>query len=264
MNQLPLFIILIFLFLYLKAEAQCPPPIRSNDKTSSFRPSVAVVIGVLSIMFSLTFLLLIYAKFCHASTSDLLHRRNGIVHPPGLLRSNPRRFSGIDKAVIESLPFFRFSSLRGSKDGLECAVCLSKFEDTETLRLLPKCKHAFHVNCVDKWLENHSSCPLCRLKVDPQDISIFMYSSSMRISRTQSDLSEDRNLELFVRRETENGGSFSVGSSFRMIENIAQDGMSVQETGNMSDIEVKNRWSDVKSEDLLFLNSKLSSNDQAK
>ncbi|KAJ6745610.1 RING-H2 FINGER PROTEIN ATL4J [Salix koriyanagi] len=41
-----------------------------------------------------------------------LHRQN--LH--GLARSNSR-FSGIDEEVIKSLPFFRFSSLRGSKEG---------------------------------------------------------------------------------------------------------------------------------------------------
>lgn len=58
----------------------------------------------------------------------------------------------------------------GQKDGLECAVCLNKFEPSEVLRLLPKCKHAFHVECVDTWLDAHSTCPLCRYRVDPEDV----------------------------------------------------------------------------------------------
>ncbi|PIA42826.1 hypothetical protein AQUCO_02000343v1 [Aquilegia coerulea] len=288
MNQQVLFFILIF-FLFIKVEAQSPPP-HPDDKSSdgvgaSFRPSVAVVIGVLAIMFSLTFLLLIYAKFCHNTATDLLHHHNGLHAPTGLIRSRSR-FSGIDKTVIESLPFFRFSSLRGSKEGLECAVCLSKFEETETLRLLPKCKHAFHVNCVDQWLENHSSCPLCRLKVDVDDLTTFAYSSSMRYSHTQSDIGEDPNLELFVRREPEDQGSsrFSVGSSFRKMEDVIQEGSSIQKSANisnedydkqlldnksvpqkikMSDVVFKNRWSDVSSADLLFLNSEMLNNPTA-
>lgn len=65
---------------------------------------------------------------------------------------------------------FRFQSLSGHKDGLECAVCLARFEPAEVLRLLPKCKHAFHVECVDTWLDAHSTCPLCRYRVDPEDV----------------------------------------------------------------------------------------------
>ena len=33
---------------------------------------------------------------------------------------------------------------KASKGALECVVCLSEFDDDETLRLLPKCSHVFH------------------------------------------------------------------------------------------------------------------------
>ncbi|KFK41655.1 hypothetical protein AALP_AA2G155700 [Arabis alpina] len=34
--------------------------------------------------------------------------------------------------------------------------------DDESLRLLPKCNHAFHISCIDTWLRSHTNCPLCR------------------------------------------------------------------------------------------------------
>ena len=43
-----------------------------------------------------------------------------------------RKNSGIDPLIIESLPVFRFGALRGEKDGLECAVCLNRFEPAES------------------------------------------------------------------------------------------------------------------------------------
>jgi len=119
----------------------------------------------LTTMFSVTFLLLLYAKHCKRGHVVVI----GHEPPSSAVRKN----SGIDRTIIESLPVFRFGSLRGLKDGLECAVCLARFESTEVLRLLPKCKHAFHVECVDTWLDAHSTCPLCRYRVDPEDVLLI-------------------------------------------------------------------------------------------
>jgi len=47
----------------------------------------------------------------------------------------------------------------------ECLVCLGEFEQEESLRLLPKCSHAFHVPCIDTWLRSHKTCPLCRAPI---------------------------------------------------------------------------------------------------
>ncbi|KAL6185286.1 hypothetical protein ACLB2K_041420 [Fragaria x ananassa] len=149
-----------------------PPPVNAANavKPNSFRPSIIVIVGVLTTLFTVTFLLLLYAKHC---------KRGSLVIIGGSANSGPpraaalRKNSGIDRTVVESLPVFRFGSLRGHKDGLECAVCLTRFEPTEVLRLLPKCKHAFHVECVDTWLDAHSTCPLCRYRVDPEDILLI-------------------------------------------------------------------------------------------
>ena len=44
----------------------------------------------------------------------------------------------------------------------ECAICLGEFVEGEKVRVLPKCRHSFHVKCIDTWLASHSSCPTCR------------------------------------------------------------------------------------------------------
>lgn len=147
-----------------------PPPSpyydSNREKYSPFKPTIAVIVGVLTTLFSVTFLLLLYAKHCKRGGINGYGNSNRVLPPSSSMRKN----SGIDRSVIESLPVFRFSSLRGQKDGLECAVCLNPFEPVEVLRLLPKCNHAFHVECVDTWLDAHSTCPLCRYRVDPEDI----------------------------------------------------------------------------------------------
>lgn len=147
------------------SSSNSPPPMSSENHGRSvpFRPSMVVIIVVLAGIFSVVFLVLLYAKHC---TGDGIV----VVTATPTRAATARKNSGIDRGVVESLPVFRFGSLRGQKEGLDCAVCLNRFDSNEVLRLLPKCKHAFHVECVDTWLDAHSTCPLCRYRVDPEDI----------------------------------------------------------------------------------------------
>ncbi|CAN6246023.1 unnamed protein product [Urochloa humidicola] len=85
-----------------------------------------------------------------------------------------RRPRGLDADVLEAFPTMKYAeakALRVGKVGgaLECAVCLSEFEDEERLRLLPKCSHAFHPECIGEWLASHVTCPVCRCNLDPNN-----------------------------------------------------------------------------------------------
>lgn len=72
--------------------------------------------------------------------------------------------AGLEPTLIASLPLFVVKDEQGGSD---CAVCLSDLEAGEEARLLPNCKHRFHVECIDKWLGNQSNCPICRTEVAP-------------------------------------------------------------------------------------------------
>ncbi|GMJ14098.1 TOXICOS EN LEVADURA 2 [Hibiscus trionum] len=72
---------------------------------------------------------------------------------------------GLDERVLKSLPVFTFSQTKPDSV-LECAVCLSEFEEGESGRVLPKCNHSFHSECIDMWFHSHSTCPLCRTSVE--------------------------------------------------------------------------------------------------
>lgn len=75
---------------------------------------------------------------------------------------------GLDASVLKSLPVFVYTSMTNPETTpKECAVCLSEFEENETGRLLPKCNHSFHTDCIDMWFKSHSTCPLCRSPVEP-------------------------------------------------------------------------------------------------
>ncbi|CAI5487045.1 unnamed protein product [Closterium sp. Naga37s-1] len=44
----------------------------------------------------------------------------------------------------------------------ECTVCLSDFIERDLVRTLP-CAHRFHVSCIDHWLADRTTCPVCRV-----------------------------------------------------------------------------------------------------
>jgi hypothetical protein len=55
--------------------------------------------------------------------------------------------------------------------GTECTICLGEFIHGEMVRLLPRCHHHFHVWCIDSWLAEHSSCPICHSSLLKDDHS---------------------------------------------------------------------------------------------
>lgn len=75
------------------------------------------------------------------------------------------QFVGLPESVIESISMFKYKKHEGLFDGTDCSICLSEFEEDESLRLLPKCSHAFHVPCIDAWLRSHKTCPVCRAPI---------------------------------------------------------------------------------------------------
>ncbi|VFQ63050.1 unnamed protein product [Cuscuta campestris] len=267
MKFLVLFVYSIFIFSVGAQESN--PSVQ--DALRNFEPSLAIVIGILSILFSLTFLLLIYAKFCHGppagtapaggagAAGGSVHNGSLLEFQAGLVRSRSQS-SGLDRTVVESLPLFKFSSLKGSRDGLECAVCLSRFEDPEILRLLPKCKHAFHVGCIDQWLQKHSTCPLCRHKIGSDDLASLQYSRSLRFlwsNRHQQpeaarDDEQTTNLEVHIHR-LENSRSWSS----RFIRKSGIKKLNHRINIVSAEVVFKNRWSNVSSSDLMILTSEM-------
>lgn len=77
---------------------------------------------------------------------------------------------GLDPAALAALPVVVVGRRGGAgkeeeEEALECAVCLCEVAEGEEARLLPKCNHGFHVECIDMWLHSHTTCPLCRSPV---------------------------------------------------------------------------------------------------
>lgn len=140
----------------------------NNYPYAKFSPSMAIIIVVLIAALFFMGFFSIYIRHCNEnnSTGNNLRPSNAI----GTGRSR-RGNRGLDAAVIETFPTLVYSVVKNLKIGkgaLECAVCLNEFEDNETLRLIPKCDHVFHPDCIDAWLGTHTTCPVCRANLVPQ------------------------------------------------------------------------------------------------
>lgn len=154
-----------------------PPPPSANQFTEdnsslTFSPLIIAIIGIIASAFLLVSYYTIISKCCgnrssvRASennpqpTQELEDDHNPSLHEPWFVVT-----AGLDDALIKSITVCKYKKGDGLIEGTVCSVCLSEFEEDESIRLLPKCSHAFHLPCIDTWLKNHSNCPLCRANI---------------------------------------------------------------------------------------------------
>uniref|UniRef100_W5L385 RING-type E3 ubiquitin transferase n=1 Tax=Astyanax mexicanus TaxID=7994 RepID=W5L385_ASTMX len=117
--------------------------------------------------------------------------REGSAVPPQARESRPRPRAPISLEETASLPFLRLAhffllndedddqprgltkeqidnlSMRnfGESDAFKtCSVCITEYAEGNKLRKLP-CSHEYHVHCIDRWLSENSTCPICRRAV---------------------------------------------------------------------------------------------------
>ncbi|XVF30615.1 hypothetical protein REPUB_Repub16aG0073700 [Reevesia pubescens] len=147
-----------------------PPPFTIDDDDgdsagTDFSPLIIAFIGILASAFILVSYYTLISKYCKRRRQDhtsleFNESRDEMNHDGWLATSE-----GLDEGLIKSITVFKYKKGDGLVEGTDCSVCLSEFQEDESLRLMPKCNHAFHVPCIDTWLKSHSSCPLCRANI---------------------------------------------------------------------------------------------------
>ncbi|KAF7844978.1 E3 ubiquitin-protein ligase ATL4 [Senna tora] len=161
-----------------------------HSSLQNLNPSILIIVIVLAVTVTVSLALCLLLRHLNLrclrrlSPSSSSNATSSSSSPPASATpvfSSSRRVSPEipSPSIIDSLPLFTFSSItrRASAaanggDG-DCAVCLSKFEQRDLLRLLPLCCHAFHAECIDIWLQSNLTCPLCRSAIVASDSDLL-------------------------------------------------------------------------------------------
>ncbi|CAH8357150.1 unnamed protein product [Eruca vesicaria subsp. sativa] len=168
----------LFLFLQIAmSELASSQPVQEDpNKLSDYEGrlrltmNVIIIASVLTILFLIAFFTLCFRRCMEQAVDASVNLTLGEIRA-----TNATVARSLDPSIIETFPTFVYSEVKTQKIGngaLECAICLNEFEDDEMLRLLPKCDHVFHPNCIDAWLQGHVTCPVCRNNLaDQQQIA---------------------------------------------------------------------------------------------
>ncbi|KAH6762966.1 RING/U-box superfamily protein [Perilla frutescens var. hirtella] len=139
--------------------AASPPSSQLPKENNTFDANVVMVLSVLlcALICSLGLNSIIR---CALRCSTLVAADSG---GEGAVASARLANTGIKKKALKTFPIISYAAdLKLPGLDTECAICLSDFTTGDRVRVLPKCNHGFHVRCIDKWLNSHSSCPTCR------------------------------------------------------------------------------------------------------
>jgi len=105
---------------------------------------------------------------------DAVNRWGSVSNLHGTLLRGGMRLHRADEALgllpsdIAALPCSHIKKDDDNQAGAEddeCAICLTDIRLGDVVRQLGACNHVFHRPCIDLWLLQQASCPLCKTKV---------------------------------------------------------------------------------------------------
>lgn len=145
------------------------------------------------------------------------------------------RTTGLQQSIISAITVCKYKKGEGLIEGTECSVCLSEFEEDETLRLLPKCNHAFHLPCIDTWLRSHTNCPMCRAPIVTNPATVI---ASPEPNVSNSSITEETQIEIVENGSENNGGVQIEEGGVR--EMVGEDRRESEGSGSGSGDDVEN------------------------
>ncbi|GMT19224.1 hypothetical protein PFISCL1PPCAC_10521, partial [Pristionchus fissidentatus] len=117
--------------------------LKSFSKTSVLFVSISFIILM---VISLAWLVFYYVqRFRYAHAKDRLQRR-------------------LFNAAKKALTRMPTKSIKAGDAEGDCAICIDPYMVGDIVRILP-CKHLYHKTCIDPWLLDHRTCPMCKVDI---------------------------------------------------------------------------------------------------
>lgn len=128
--------------------SHCNRPYTNINRTSVLFVSISFIVLMI---ISLAWLIFYYVqRFRYIHAKDRLSRRLCSAAKKALSKIPTKHIKGEDKEI--------------SGDGECCAICIEFYKTSDVVRILP-CKHEYHKSCIDPWLLEHRTCPMCKMDI---------------------------------------------------------------------------------------------------
>ncbi|TFK21383.1 hypothetical protein FA15DRAFT_597971, partial [Coprinopsis marcescibilis] len=74
---------------------------------------------------------------------------------------------GTPANIVESLQSAIYKDMANTESDTRCPICLDDYGEMDPVLKLNQCPHWMHKECLQQWLQNASTCPVCRNNVIP-------------------------------------------------------------------------------------------------
>ncbi|CAO2836475.1 unnamed protein product [Amaranthus hypochondriacus] len=179
-----------------------------------------LVMTVIGFVVSMVFIVFICTKLIRARIRLRASRRIMRRHIAAAsaatfnLNSLEAGMNGVDPPILANFPTKKYGDdYFSSANSGQCSICLAEYHKEDVLRILPYCGHYFHIKCIDIWLLQHCTCPVCRISLrvtNEKKQSMQLMSSSRSYHNSNIPAVSPHHHFRFLSRTSETGGEDAV------------------------------------------------------
>ena len=67
------------------------------------------------------------------------------------------------------------------KQNTECIICFCEYGPDDDVSPLP-CGHYFHAECIENWVKDNPTCPMCRAEITPEKLEEFAQTLERKLT----------------------------------------------------------------------------------